>query len=59
MVGSVQAGRLESWLGHAYDPVTPNIDYYTVFNDNADWMSFYCNVKEELLPKIPKPRAIW
>jgi hypothetical protein len=29
MVGSVQAGLLESWLGHAYDPVTPNIDYYS------------------------------
>jgi hypothetical protein len=44
------------WGRHAYDPVTPNIDY-TVFNDNANWMSFYCNVKVELLPKIPEPKG--
>jgi hypothetical protein len=35
----------------AYDPADPNINY-SVFNDNADWSSFYGNVKEELLPKM-------
>jgi hypothetical protein len=44
------------WGRLTYDPVTPNIDY-TVFNDNADWMSFYGIVKEELLPKMPKPKG--
>jgi hypothetical protein len=36
--------------------VTQNIDY-SVFNDNADWMSFYSNVEEELPLKMPKPRG--
>jgi hypothetical protein len=44
------------WGRLTYDPVTPNIDY-TVFNDNADWMSFYGIIKEELLPKMPKPKG--
>jgi hypothetical protein len=28
-----------------------------VLNNNADWTSFYDNVKEELLPKMPKPKG--
>ena len=38
----------------AYDPPSPRIDY-SVFNDSADWTSFYGNVKEELPPKMPEP----
>ncbi len=44
------------WGRPAYDPVTLNIDY-SVFNDNADWTSFYGNVKEELLLKMSKARG--
>ncbi len=42
------------WGRLTYDPVTPTIDY-SVFNDNANWMSFYGNVEKELPPKMPKP----
>ena len=38
----------------AYDPALPRIDY-SVFNDSADWTSFYGNVKEELPPMMPEP----
>jgi hypothetical protein len=38
----------------AYDPTMPKIDE-SVFNDNADWTSFYGNVEEELPPKMPEP----
>jgi hypothetical protein len=44
------------WGRLTYDPETQNVDY-TVFNDNADWMSFYDNVEEELPLKMPKPRV--
>jgi hypothetical protein len=50
MKKTLDCGRL------AYDPVTPNFDY-TVFNNNADWTSFYGNVIEEQLPKMPKPKG--
>jgi hypothetical protein len=48
--------KTPDWGRLTYDPVTPNFDY-TVFNNNADWTSFYGNVKEEQLPKMPKPKG--
>jgi hypothetical protein len=37
----------------AYDSRRPDINK-KVFHHNADWTEFYGNVKEELLPNMPK-----
>ena len=39
-----------------YDPKAPEINE-SIFNNNADWKSFYGDVQEELPPKRPKPRG--
>ena len=39
-----------------YDLKTPEVDEL-VFNNNADWKDFYCDVEEELPPKMPEPRG--
>ena len=38
----------------AYDPKSPDVDK-SVFNNNANWMDFYGEVKEELPANMPKP----